>query len=394
MELILWAALAVVGLPTVHLVITLLAAAAYRRRPPGAAETARDTPLRFLIVVPAHDEELMLGATLRSLGRLDYPPGAYEVAVVADNCTDRTAQIAAAGGAHVLERHDTSVVGKPAVLAWMAQRLGDFAWADAVVVVDADCEVSPNLLAALALRLDAGARAVQANYVVANPASSWLTGLRSAAFTLDNYVKPLARARLGLSCGLFGTGMAFERALVQQLPWHAFLLTEDYEYHLQLVEAGERVAFAPEAWIASNMPTSLEASHSQHARWEGGRLQLIRAYVPRMLRDGVRLRDIQRVSAALDRLVAPHTILLPVTLAVALLALVAGSPTQVAVAAVLLAGQVAFVLGGLAIARTPWRTWLALLAAPGLIAWKAFLLAEQAIGRRPTKWLRSVREKG
>lgn len=390
MEFIVWAALVIVGLPTIHLVVTLGAAATFRRRPPDASDRE---PIRFLIIVPAHDEELLLGATLRSLRGLDYPSDAYSVAVVADNCTDATAQIAAAAGAHVLERRDETHIGKPAVLAWMAERLDAFAWADAVVVVDADCEVSPNLLAALVLRLSTGARAVQANYVVANPTSSWLTGLRSVAFTLDNYIKPLARERLGLSCGLFGTGMAFERTLVQQLPWRAFLLTEDYEYHLQLVEAGERVAFAPEAWIASSMPMSLQASHSQHARWEGGRLQLVRAYVPRMLRDGVRRRDMQRVSAALDRLVPPHTLLFPATVAIALAAYIADEGPQLTVAVAVLAGQAAFVLGGLAIARTPWRTWLALLAAPGLIAWKGLLLVEQALGHRPKKWVRSVREK-
>ncbi|HEX6391758.1 MAG TPA: glycosyltransferase, partial [Solirubrobacteraceae bacterium] len=280
----------------------------------------------------------------------------------------------------------------PAVLAWTAQHLAGWDAIDAVAVVDADCDVSPNLLAALGGALtSSGAGAAQARYVVGNPSASWLTALRWAAFALDNYVKPLARSRVGLSCGLFGTGMAFRRDVVVRLPWHAFLLTEDYEYHLQLVEAGERVVFVPDASVASAMPSSLRASRSQHARWEGGRLQLIRAYVPRMVRDGLRKRDAQRVNAATDRLVPPLTVLVPVTAALMAVAALADRSGAAVAAAVVLAGQAVYVVGGLAIARAPARVWLALLAAPGLIAWKGVLLVQQAVRGRPSRWLRTKR---
>ena len=382
----LWIPLGLVAAPTAYLTTALLVAAGRPRRTDAGAPPS--APLRFLVVIPAHDEEAGIGATLQSLADLDHPRDRYEVLVVADNCSDRTAQIAREAGATVLERDEPEVIGTPAVLAWTAQRLPAWSSFDAVAVVDADCRVSPNLLQALGARLAAGAGAAQARYVVSNPGASWLTSLRTVAFVLDNHVKPLARDRLGLSCGLFGTGMAFRADVVARLPWEAFRLTEDYEYHLQLVEAGERAAYAPEATVASPMPTSLAASHSQHARWEAGRRELIRAYVPRMLRRGVRQRDPLLIGAAVDRLIPPLTFLTPAT---ALLAAVPGDAARRRAAQALLAAQAAYVLGGLALARAPAVVWASLVTAPGLVAWKLALRVEQAAGRSPTAWLRTAR---
>lgn len=385
---LLWVWVLLLAGPSAYLGIALALAA--RRGRPVPVE---GRGLRFIIVVPAHDEELMIAATLASLAGLDYDASDYEVVVVADNCSDRTAAIAREHGATVLERDEPGVVGKPAVLAWTAPRLAAWDSADAVAVVDADCEVTPNLLAALSAPLAAGAGAAQARYVVSNADESWLTALRAGAFMLDNHVKPLARDRLGVSSGLFGTGMAFRAGVIAELPWEAFLLTEDYEYHLQLVEAGERAVYVPEAQVASPMPASFGSSHSQHARWEAGRRQLIRTYVPRMLRRGLRERDLRMTMAAVDRLVPPITILTPATLLALVVGAVAGAGAQTVVAAVLLALQLLWVIGGLALARAPSAVWRALAAAPALVAWKLVLRVEDAVGRRPTHWLRTTRDR-
>src|SRR5205814_8518557 len=124
---------------------------------------------------------------------------------------------------------------------------------------------------AMAARLAAGAAAGQADYVVANPGASWAAALRFAAFRLINTVRPAGRERLGLSAGLLGTGMAFRRDLLRRLPWDAFSVAEDQEYHARLVLAGERVAFAREASVSSAMPAGLRAARTQQERWEGGK---------------------------------------------------------------------------------------------------------------------------
>lgn len=145
-------------------------------------------------------------------------------------------------------------------------------------------------------------------YVVSNPDASPTAALRWAGFALIHDVRPRGKRRLGLSCGLFGTGMAFRKKLLREHPWTAFSITEDAEYHLRLVAGGDAVAFADEAWVASPMPTSPDAAHDQQLRWETGNAQLARAATS-LLVGGRVGRDSRRVAAALDRLVPAQSVL-------------------------------------------------------------------------------------
>jgi hypothetical protein len=136
--------------------------------------------LRMVVLVPAHDEQAGIGATLDSLRACAYPPSALRVVVIADNCTDGTAACARAAGAQVWERAQPERRGKGFALAWALDRLdaeGDTF--DALVVLDADCLASPNMLAEIDRRLRRGTRALQVNYVVANPHASRCDGAPS-----------------------------------------------------------------------------------------------------------------------------------------------------------------------------------------------------------------------
>jgi len=361
-------------------VLLLVAAAARRVPPPVAGEPA----LRLLVLVPAHDEEAGLGACLASLRALDYPVERWSLLVLADNCTDGTAAVAAAAGADVLERTDPARPGKGAALAWALERLAGRADWDALVVVDADCAASPNLLRALEARLRAGAPAVQADDVVANPEASAAAGLRYAAFRLINTVRPRGREALGLSCGLFGTGMALRRDLLARLPWQAGGLAEDAEYHLRLVAAGERAAFAPEAAVTSAMPARLAGSGAQQARWEGGRVTTAVRWAPRLAAAGLRARDPRRLASAAELLVPPQALLAAGNVA-ALLA------TRRRAAALTLAAHAFAVVGGLALVRAPWAAWRGLVLAPALVASKLVLYLRLLAGRGPREWRRTER---
>lgn len=369
--------------------LTLLAAAA-RWRPVPAAGGAPGG-LAFAVVVPARDEEASIGATLRSLRALDHPPELVHVVVVADNCSDRTAAIAAGLGATTWQRRGGDE-GKGGALAWAVERLRtDGPEAAAMVVVDADCTVAPNLLTAIEHRLRAGARVVQVPYRVANPEGSPIAALRWASFALINGVRPLGKATLGVSAGLFGTGMAFSRELLATQPWTASSLLEDQEQHLALVWAGERVVFAPETWVASAMPTSLGRSTSQALRWDAGRVALIRAWTPRLVLSGLRRRDPTRLHAGLEPLVPPQSLLLAANLAGGVIGLRRSSPLR-RLALANLAGQLAFIAGGLALARAPASVWRALLRAPMFAIWRLALLLRLLAGRGPTRWVRTARE--
>lgn len=386
-----WRILAGVLLAAPNAYLLVLLAAAARARRTGSAQRAGEACTRFVVVVPAHDEEESIGRTLESLAALDYPAGLVEVIVLADNCSDATAQLAGGRGATVWERSGGGSGGKGAALAWGLGRItAERPAVDAVAVVDADCLVAPNLLAAFDARIRTGATAVQASYQAANPSASAVSGLRYASLALVNHVRPLGKAALGLSPGLFGTGMAFSSAMLSRLPWTACSLVEDQEYHLELVAAGERVAFAPETCVQSAMPVSLRASRSQQARWDAGRGRLLRSWTPRLLAEGARRRDPARLNAALEPLVPPQSLLLAGNVLGAAAAL--RGPRRVRrLALANLGAQAVFVGGGLALVRAPAAVWRSLALAPVMAVWKLGLLVRLWTGRGPTRWERTER---
>ncbi len=395
----LWAevALAVAATPVLGASAYLAALAAAARRLPAPPPT---DAVRFDVVVPAHDEEAGVGATVASLLALDYPRDRYRVLVVADNCADRTAERARAAGATVLERADPTRRGKGYALAHAyAACLADGA-ADAVVVVDADTRVSPNLLRAFAARVAAGEACVQAEYGVRNAGDSWRTRLMVVALSCYHTVRSLARERLGLSCGLRGNGMGFTVDTLRRHPHRAFSRVEDVEYGVALGAAGVRVAYVPEATVLGDMPATGSAARSQRERWEDGRGGLARRAVPALLRAARTRRDPVPLDLALDLLVPPLTTLVALALAgsaLAAAALLAGWAGVIGVAgwAAALLCLALYVARGAALAGQGARVLLDLAWAPAYAAWKLALAARRALRPPPRAereaWVRTAR---
>lgn len=383
----------VLALSTGYLLALLVAARDSLRNPVAAAAVGDEAPLRLAVLVPAHNEEGGIEATLESLAACGYPPGARRIVVIADNCTDGTAACCARAGTEVWERTDAAQRGKGFALIWALRRLFEEEEdVDAIVMVDADCTVSPNMLAAIDRRLRSGASAVQVDYVAGNPGDSHVSALRFGAFALADTVRFLGKQRLGFSCGLVGTGMGFRRELLERTPWTATGLVEDGEYHLHLVLAGERSEFIPEASVSQAVPTSMRASSEQQARWERGRLQLIRNWSPRLLAAGLARRDVVRVQAGLECLLPPQSLIAAGNLGSLLAGLLLGHRRLAALSAVSLAAQVTFILAGLRLVRAPLQVYRALLLAPLLIVSKIGLYARFLLGRGPTGWTRTERE--
>jgi|SRR5579884_2788296 len=372
------------ALGSAHLLV-LLAAAAGRSR-----DVALRGELDLAVVIPAHDEETQIVTTVRSIQACDYDPARRRIIVIADNCSDQTAAAARRSGAEVWERSDPLHRGKGHALAWAFDRVLKDDSIRAVCVIDADCIPSRNLLSAMAGRIEAGADAVQARYLVSNPERSAGTALRWAGFALFNVVRPLGRDRLGLSSGLLGTGMAFSRRLLARSPWQAFSFAEDREQHMRWVLDGARVAFAPEAEVYSPSPAGPAGIQAQERRWESGRLGLAARLTPKLLLRSVRRRSLLALDAALEPILPPQSLLLAINLGAAAAARLTGARRTSRVATSGVAAQALYVLGGLALVRAPAPVWRAFAVLPRFLVRRLGLLI--ASGAAPSGWERTPRE--
>jgi hypothetical protein len=194
-----------------------------------------------------------------------------------------------------------------------------------------------------------------------------------------------------VSVGLFGTGMAFTAGLLREHPWSSFSITEDAEYHVRLVEAGERVRSVPGAWVASRMPTSDAEAHEQQMRWETGNSSLLRDSALRLVVDGLRRRDRVRLHAGVEQLVPPQSLLLAAIAGTGVAGVAVRSRLVTGAAAAAMAGQVAYVAGGLRIAGAPPSVWRAVRRGPLLAARKLGVFGRIALGRGATGWVRTTR---
>jgi 1,2-diacylglycerol 3-beta-glucosyltransferase len=251
--------------------------------------------------------------------------------------------------------------------------------------------VAANFLRCMDARLEAGSQVIQAYYSVLNPGDSPLAALRYAALAAVHYLRPLGRSALGLSCGLKGNGMCFAASVLERFAWRWFTLAEDVEFHLALAHAGIRVDFAPETSALADMPITFAQATSQNARWERGRLQLLRHHVPGLLAEGVRRRSLLRLDAAAEQLIPPLSV--PFALGGLCLAmgLGLGASLPAKLAALSLGGQLVYLLAGLLLVRAPLSTYFALRHAPVYVAWKVALYGRSLLRTDSMRWIRTAR---
>jgi cellulose synthase/poly-beta-1,6-N-acetylglucosamine synthase-like glycosyltransferase len=349
--------------------------------------------LRFDVVIPAHNEASGIEAVIHSVRAVDWPADRFRVVVVADNCTDATAQIAEASGAQVLVRHDAIQRGKGYALAYAFAESRERRWADAVVVVDADSCVTTNLLEAIAARMERGEEAVQVHYGVTNTHASWRTRLMAIAMGAFHGVRSRARARLGLSCGVRGNGWAVTNELLERVPYASFSLTEDLEFGIELGMHGVRVAYAGEASCDGEMVSGGANARSQRRRWEQGRIALLGRAMP-LLKQAAAARSLLCLDLALDLLVPPISYIALMDVALLTIAWLP-DPGQALHSGWWWTGLLSsaaltlYVMRGWQLSGTGMRGLLDLLRAPFFLAWKVLVMLG---ARRSAEWVRTKRE--
>jgi len=379
--------------------LTLAVAALADRDRTRPNDTRRNEPAhtRLAVLVPAHNEADLIGRCLASLQRQTYPQELYRVVVIADNCSDDTAEIATLLGADVLIRHDPQAAGKGRALRWaMDALLATDTSVDAFVVIDADSVVDTALLDGLAARFATGAEAVQGEYLALPEEPTPRAQLRSAAFLLFHRVRFSGRGKLGLPCNLVGNGMLFSAKLMRARPWNAFSGAEDLEFTVELRMHGVRPVFARDTRVWAPIASRGAAARTQRLRWEGGGLHVRRSRLPAVLKEIVQYRRWRLADLALDLATPPLGVLAALALTGAgvgtslctlrLIQLWSLTPWLFAVSAL-----PAHVLIGLIAARAPASMYRALLHAPALMLAELATRLRLLGGTHADKWERTAR---
>lgn len=309
---------------------------------------------RLIFLIPAHDEELLIPACLASIAALDYPRERLTTVVVADNCSDATADHARRAGVTCFERTDTTQRGKPYAIAWALPRL-KLDEADAVIVLDADTLLDADFARALARRAPLNDKIVQGYIDVSNRTETALTRMAAVLSTIRFRIVDQLKERCGLNVPL-GDGVCIGAGVLAKYGWNAYAASETWELYLAMTVNGVRCECEAEAHLYAQEARSLKQSASQRRRWTTGRLDVLLRYAGPLLRS--------RTTSGFQKLDALAELL------------GLGPAAHVAVVGILI------VL--LAIARPPAAAWLALALAVSV--GRLVLYTILAVSRERDRW--------
>lgn len=305
----------VLFIPALVLMVQVLSACLSNKAFPEST----DHDLNMAVLVPAHNESIGIVETLKSLKAqlTDHD----QLLVVADNCTDDTAEIARAEGVQVIVRTNASLRGKGYALDFGLQYLkASMQSFDVLVIVDADCVIEDQGLIKLAQYAVAQKKPVQGLYLMYSKEKGALKAkIAEFAWRVKNWVRPLGAAQLGLPSQLMGTGMAFPWGLIQHADLANGNIVEDMKLGIDFASLGYAPTFYPNAKVVSYFPTAAQVQQGQSKRWEHGHLSMILTEMPQLLTQGIKEFNVKTVAMALDLSVPPLVLLVALLVCFALL---------------------------------------------------------------------------
>ncbi|MEM8861664.1 MAG: glycosyltransferase family 2 protein, partial [Chloroflexota bacterium] len=275
---------------------------------------------------------------------------------------------------------------------------------DAIIILDADTIVSSNFLREVNLHFNQGQKVIQTFYSVLNPDESWSAGLRYAALAVLHYIRPLGRSLFGGSAGLKGNGMIFATDIIKNHAWSSSL-TEDIEFHMDLLLTGEKVYFAPKATIWAQMPNSIQDADSQNERWETGRLDMAKRYVPKLIagafsKNAKNKRSVfAQLDAVMEHIIPPFALFNGISVLLFIGSLILfwlDSELPIArinfsLAITILLIQIAYLFSGLILTKAPKSVYKNLFYAPFYVVWKFLLIFRLFNKESQNNWVRTTR---
>ena len=386
-----WLVAVLASVPMLVVIMETIAVLGFRKR--KVVVTPGKKSPRTVVLIPAHNEESVIGRCLASLS-VDLPPNA-RLLCVAHNCTDATAEVARRLGAEVVEVQDKGHGGKPDALK------AGLRWLDAnppevVVIVDADCVVSDGAVRLLATRAWELNRPVMGAYFFAPAdAEKGVATLSSLAVLLKNYVRPLGLHALGLPCLLNGSGSAYPFHAIRNVPHGKGAIAEDYQLAIDFLRRGYPTTFVPEARIDGQLPKREDIALGQRRRWEHGHMFLAFRTAPRLMLEGLMQLDKNRLGLALEVAVPPLAFLglmwvVATGLSLALYAFYGYGGPLGFLAGTAVAFAVAVLMSWMRFAGVK-PTLAALAAVPGYLVWKLPMYRD-FFTHREKRWVKTARD--
>ncbi|HEY3276896.1 MAG TPA: glycosyltransferase family 2 protein, partial [Syntrophorhabdaceae bacterium] len=357
--------------------------------------TAIPVPHRYLLLIPAHNEEALIGRLLESLLRVQYERNSFRAAVIADNCTDRTEAVSSQFDVDILKRTDPSARGKGFAIAWALKQV-DLDSYDAVVIIDADNIIDPLFFRGLDEVMATGSKVIQCYNSIANPNETAFTKILSLARAVDNSLYHHAKFKLGLSSFLMGNGMCFTTKLLKEQGWGTSTMAEDLEYYATLVKNGILIGFAAHSRVYHQESRNISHATDQRLRWSSGKFHIARKYGLGLFMQGLYERDYRKIDASFP-LILPNLSLMVNLTVLALVAsllihLFYSVPSVIGWLLFLLFLEILYLLSGVWLTKMSlWRVFCAFSFAPVFLAWKACIDFKGIFGREMTRWGKSIR---
>ena len=378
--------------PLGYLLVLALGATRSASRP----DTRSRTPsTRFMIVIPAHDEASVIKATVSRLLDLDYPVNLFSIHIIADHCSDTTAEVARQAGAVVHERNEGPRTGKGAALSWIFQRILKKEHCDAVVIFDADTRVDPEFLSVMDWRLSQGDQVVQGQHIIRNPGQGWFPALTWAMFLIDNRFQNLGRSNLGWSAKNMGDSICFRVEVLRQLGWGEGL-TEDYHLRHKLLLNGMRIAYEPAAIGYGEAPITWSQAQAQRARWLRGTRDTSQQYAKHLIVKGLKRRNLAMLDGALQASFPSYSTLSLMSLILLMIQVMINYFIKhifpwplIGAWAAMVVTLLIYPLFGLALERAPVRAYIAILLGPYFILWRTWLAFISRFRRKQVTWIRT-----